>query len=96
MGIDRRFETPLQRRRIYPPDEDPAQASPDTLEGWAAREEAPWPDARAELRLRRRIFYFSEAQRPPGRRVGQRLVRTLARVRIRLGLFVIGVERRPV
>lgn len=96
MAIDRRFETPLQRRRIYPPDEDPVQESPESLEGWAAREETPWPDARAERRLRRRIFYFSEAQRPPGRRVGQRLVRALARIRVRRGLFVLGFERRVV
>jgi len=96
MALDPRFETPLQRRRIYPPEEDPSGPCPETVAGWAAREEAPWPDARAERRLRRRIFYFSEAQRPPGRRLGQRVVRSLARGRVRLGLFVLGVERRVV
>ena len=96
MALDRRFETPLQRRRVYPPDEDPSAAPPADLEAWAAREEAPWPDRRAERRLRRRIFYFSEAQRPAGRRPGQRLVRAMARLRIRLGVFVLGFERRAV
>jgi anaerobic magnesium-protoporphyrin IX monomethyl ester cyclase len=96
MALDGRFQTPLQRRRVYPPEEDSAGPFPETVEGWVAREEAPWPDARAERRLRRRIFYFSEAQRPPGRRLGKRLVHALARARVRLGLFVLGFERRVV
>jgi anaerobic magnesium-protoporphyrin IX monomethyl ester cyclase len=95
--MDRRFETPLQRRRIYPPEDDPAASPPPSgLEEWAAREESPWPSRRAEERLRRRIFYFSQAQRAPGRRLGQRLVRALARLRIRIGLFAFGFERRAV
>jgi B12 binding domain len=95
--MDRRFETPLQKRRIYPPEDDPAAAPPPSgLEGWASREESPWPNRRAEERLRRRIFYFSQAQRAHGRRLGQRLVRVLARLRIRIGLFAFGFERRAV
>jgi anaerobic magnesium-protoporphyrin IX monomethyl ester cyclase len=95
--MDRRFETPLQRRRIYPPEEDPAAPPPPSgLEEWASREEAPWPNRRAEARLRRRIFYFSQAQRAPGRRLGQRLVRRLARFRVRIGFFAFGFERRAV
>jgi anaerobic magnesium-protoporphyrin IX monomethyl ester cyclase len=96
-SMDRRFETPLQRRRIYPPEDDPSGPAPPTgLEEWAAREEAPWPSRRAEERLRRRVFYFSQAQRPPGGRLGKRLVRALARLRIQIGFFGFGFERRAV
>ncbi|MCG6920051.1 MAG: cobalamin-dependent protein [Acidobacteria bacterium] len=90
--INPRFETPLQRRRIYPPETDPTREATD-LEGWAEQEEAPWPNRRAERRLRRRLFYLTEAQRPPGRRFGKRLVHHLARARVRVGFFAFDVER---
>ena len=44
---------PLQRRRIYPPERDPSGEGPTDLEGWAEQERAPWPNRRAERRLRR-------------------------------------------
>ena len=95
--IDSRFETPLERRRLYPPEKEPeGSAVPSNLEGWAAREEAPWPDQRAERRLARRVFYLGQAQGPPGRRLGQRLVRVLARGRMRVGLFGLDLERAVV
>jgi hypothetical protein len=92
-----RFETPLERRYLYPPAEDLEGGSPPSdLEEWAAREEARWPDRRAESRLERRRFYIAEAQRPPGRRPGKRLVHLLARARVRTGFFRFGLERAAV
>ena len=58
--------------------------------------EAPWPDARAQRRLSRASFFFAEAQRDPGRRLGQHLVRMLALVRVRLGFFGLDLERLAV
>ena len=94
--INPRFETPLQRRRIYPPERDPLGEGPTDLEGWAEQERAPWPNRRAERRLRRRLFYLSEAQRPAGRGLGKRLVHLLARGRVRAGFFAFSLERRAV
>jgi hypothetical protein len=97
MRIDSAFQTPLERRRVYPPEpESEGAETPESLEGWAQREEAPWPDRRAERRLTRRAFYFHQAQRPPGRRLGQRLVRALARGRMKVGLFGLDLERAAV
>lgn len=88
------FETPLERRHLYPPEDHPDDVPPPTdLEQWAAREEARWPDPRAESRLARRHFYISQAQRRPGRQPGKRLVRLLARTRVRAGFFRCDVER---
>ena len=92
-----RFETPLERRRVYPPGDDPDGGPvPANLEEWALREEAPWPDRRAESRLARRHFFIAEAQRSPGRRPGKRLVHLLARARVRAGFFRLDVERAAV
>ncbi|MCG6927101.1 MAG: cobalamin-dependent protein [Acidobacteria bacterium] len=92
-----RFETPLERRRVYPPGDDPeGEPVPANLEEWALREETPWPDRRAESRLARRHFFIAEAQRPPGRRPGKRLVHLLARARVRAGFFRLDVERAAV
>ena len=55
--------------------------------------EAPWKDARAERRLARTTFFFSEAQREPGRRLGKHVARLLALVRVRLGFFALDVDR---
>ena len=97
MKIDARFQSPLERRRVYPPEEAPeGTVFPTDLEGWAVREETPWPDRRAERRLARRVFYLGQAQRPPGRRLGQRLVRILARGRVKVGLFGLDLERAAV
>jgi len=91
MSINPRFETPLERRRVYPPEED--AAGPADLEGWVEQEQAPWPNPRAERRLRRRLFFLTEAQRPPGRLLGKRLVHILARARVKAGFFAFDIER---
>ena len=93
-----RFETPLERRRVYPSRDDDPEGGPlpSDLEEWAAREEAPWPNRRAESRFERRRFYLAEAQRPAGRRLGKRLVRLLAGVRVRAGFFRLDLERQAV
>ena len=88
-ALDGGFETSI--RRLWAP--APFSAGGPSLEGWAREAEAPWPDARAERRLARATFFFSEAQRDPGRRLGKRLVRLLALVRVRLGFFALDVDR---
>jgi hypothetical protein len=67
-----------------------------SLEAWAALERMPWRDGAAERRLRRASFYFAEAQRAPGRRLGKQLLRVLSLLRVRLGFFALDVERRAV
>jgi hypothetical protein len=94
--INPRFETPLQRRRIFPPEAESGASAPTELEGWAEQEQASWPSRRAESRLRRRLFYLTEAQRPPGRGLGRRLVHLLARARVRVGFFTLDLDRRAV
>jgi anaerobic magnesium-protoporphyrin IX monomethyl ester cyclase len=92
-----RFQTPLERRRLYPPDDEPeGGARPARLEEWAALEDAPWPNRRAESRLARRAFYIAAAQRPPGPSLGPRLVHLLALARVRVGFFRAGLERAAV
>ena len=91
-ALDGRFETPL--RRLLDLAEPPADGA--SLEAWMARVDAPWPDARAERRLARASFFIREAQRSPGRRVGQHLLRMLSLLRVRLGFFALDVERRAV
>jgi len=88
-ALDGRFETSI--RRVWAPPPDSAEGL--SLEGWARDAEAPWPDARAERRLARATFFFAEAQRDPGRRLGQHLVRLLALVRVRLGFFALDIDR---
>jgi hypothetical protein len=90
-AMDGRFETPLRRAVTLP-----APAEGGTLEAWAVREEAKWPSARAEGRFSRAAFFFAEAQRPPGRRPGKHVLRLLALLRVRLGIFGLDLERRAV
>ena len=90
-AMDSRFETPIRRHRDSPV---AAVATPGrSLEAWAALERQPWADAKAERRLARRAFFFAEAQRPPGRRLGKHLLRVLALLRVRLGFFALDLER---
>jgi len=89
-ALDGRFETPIRRARGLQ-----AEAA-GSLEGWAARVEAAWPDPRAERRRARATFFFAEAQRAPGRRLGKHLVRLLALVRVRLGFFALDLDRLAV
>jgi anaerobic magnesium-protoporphyrin IX monomethyl ester cyclase len=88
-ALDGGFETSI--RRVWAPPPPPREGL--SLEGWAREAEAPWPDARAERRLARATFFFSEAQRDPGRRLGKHLVRLLALVRVRLGFFALDIDR---
>jgi hypothetical protein len=81
------FET-LLRRRL-----EPSPSDRSDLEAWIASAEAPWADERAAKRLSRASFFFREAQRPPGRRLGKHLLRTLSLLRVRLGFFALDLER---
>ena len=93
-AMDCAFETPIRRHRTYPPEADAAAGEhPSELEAWAHYEDEAWTDRRAEQKLARSTFYFAEAQRPPGRRWGKRLVRVLALTRVRLGIFGLDLER---
>jgi hypothetical protein len=89
-ALDGTFETPIRRARNLRP------GAAGTLEGWAARAEAPWSDPGAERRRARATFFFAEAQRAPGRRLGRHLVRLLALVRVRLGFFALDLDRLAV
>ena len=89
-AMDSRFETPLRRHRD-PPARPPAPGR--SLEAWAELEKQPWADGKAERRLARRAFFFAEAQRPPGRRLGKHLLRVLALLRVRVGFFALDFER---
>ncbi|HEX9188462.1 MAG TPA: radical SAM protein [Vicinamibacteria bacterium] len=90
-ALDGRFETPMRRAWASAP--VPGPHAGGTLEGWAAGEAPPWPDAGAERRLARAAFFFAEAQRAPGSRVGQHVLRLLALLRVRLGFFALDAER---
>jgi len=89
-AMDSRFETPFRRHRDPLA---PAGAAGRPLEAWAALDEQPWANHRAERRLARRAFFFAEAQRPPGRRLGKHLLRVLALLRVRVGFFAFDLER---
>jgi len=88
-AMDSRFVTPIRRRRVPPGPAEPGRS----LEAWAALERVPWADAGAERRLLRAAFYFAEAQRTPGQRLGKHLLRVLALLRVRLGFFALDLER---
>jgi hypothetical protein len=88
-AMDSRFLTPIRHRRAPAAHAHPGRS----LEAWAALDKLPWKDAGAQRRLRRVAFYFAEAQRTPGRRIGKHLLRVLALVRVRLGFFALDLER---
>jgi hypothetical protein len=88
-AMDSRFVTPIRRRRAPAPQAESGRS----LEAWAALEQAPWANAAAERRLSRVAFYFAEAQRAPGRRLGKHLLRVLALLRVRLGFFALDLEK---
>jgi hypothetical protein len=88
-AMDSRFVTPIRRRRVPPAPAKPGRS----LEAWATIEKAAWADAAAERRLSRVAFYFAEAQRTPGRRLGKHLLRVLSLLRVRLGFFALDLER---
>lgn len=93
--LDGGFETPLLRVPRVPPVAGPADDGA-SLEAWAQREDAPWPDAKAERRLHSAAFFLAEAQRDPGRRPGKHLLRMLSLLRVRLGFFGADLERYAV
>jgi anaerobic magnesium-protoporphyrin IX monomethyl ester cyclase len=91
-ALDPHFETPVRRSAAL----RPAVPAPESLEAWAARWDAPWDDVRAERRLARIAFYFAEAQRFPGRRIGKHLLRLVSLLRVRLGFFGLELDRLAV
>lgn len=94
-ALDGRFDTPLGRIPRVPPTVPPSEESIG-LEAWAAREDARWPDPKAEHRLAAVAFFLAEAQRDPGRRPGKHLLRMLSLLRVRLGFFGADLERHAV
>ncbi len=89
-ALDGGFETPIRRHSPLPA----APLAPGrSLQDWVALAKQPWANRHAERRLARRAFFFAEAQRPPGRRLGKHLLRVLALLRVRLGFFALDVER---
>lgn len=90
-AMDSRFLTPIRRRHALP-----AACPARSLEAWAAAESAPRADGPVERRLARAAFFFAEAQRAPGRRPGQHLLRVLSLLRVRLGFFALDLERAVV
>jgi len=100
--MDARFETPI---RLYAPfpggpgSNAPGFRIPEGLEEWAEaglETGGPWIPAALRRRALRYHFFLSEAYRPPGRRWGKRLLRLVARGRVRLGFYGVDVERRVV
>jgi hypothetical protein len=90
-AMDSSFRTPILRRAA------PLAPSPGrSVEAWAAVEATAQGEGVEERRLRRVAFYFAEAQRPPGRRLGKHLLRVLSLLRVRLGFFALDVERGAV
>ena len=83
-------------RRMKPSSMPRALRRSAGIEAWVAREAAPWSDAKAEHRLAAAAFYFTEAQRDPGRRPGKHLLRMLSLLRVRLGVFGGDFERHAV
>jgi len=88
-AMDSRFLTPIRQRRPSAAETGPGRS----LEAWATFDSTPWRDAGTERRLARVAFYFAEAQRPPGRRLGKHLLRVLSLLRVRLGFFALDLER---
>jgi hypothetical protein len=88
-AMDSRFATLIQKWRAAPTPAPPGRP----LEEWAGFERKPWRDGIAERRLARVAFYFAEAQRAPGRRLGKHLLRVLALLRVRIGFFSLDFER---
>lgn len=98
LWIDPRFETPIRLYAPYPGGEgraSPGFVAPRPLLDWTdvGLEDGafvPPPLARA---ARRADFYLERAHRPPGRRLGQKLLRLTAWMRVRLGFYALDLER---
>jgi len=100
--MDARFETPIRLHAPFPDGSGSSPAgfrAPERLEEWAAaglETGGPWIAAPLRRRAQRYHFFLAEAYRPPGRRWGKRLLRLVARGRVRLGFYGLDVERRAV
>jgi radical SAM superfamily enzyme YgiQ (UPF0313 family) len=100
--IDSRFETPIRLHAPYPggPGADPPGFRvPETLDEWGATaldQGGPWIADPIAVRVARSNFFLAEAYRPPGRRWAKRLLRGIARIRVRLGFYALDVERHAV
>jgi hypothetical protein len=88
-AMDSRFLTPIRQRRDSAGSAGPGRP----LDAWAKLDRAPWRDTGSERRLARVAFYFAEAQREPGRRLGKHVLRVLSLLRVRLGFFALDLER---
>ena len=86
-------------------DSDPAvaegrAATPTDIRAWSTFEPETSSLGWASPSLRRAVprwsFYLGRASARPGRRLAQRLVRRLARARVRLGFYGLDLDRRAV
>jgi radical SAM superfamily enzyme YgiQ (UPF0313 family) len=98
--VDARFETPIRLYAPYPgaAAPPPGLALPHRLADWAGAglDDGRFVAPALAKAARRYDFFLSEANRPPGRRLGQRLLRRLAKIRVFLGLYALDFERRLV
>lgn len=100
--MDGRFETPIRLHAPYPGAggaDWPGFRVPRGLEEWAEagiEGGGPWIPDRVRRRALRYDFFLGEAYRAPGRRWGKRLLRFVARTRVRLGFYALDLERHAV
>ena len=78
----------------------PGRDVPMDLAGWSAFEpqsvSSAWTSSFVRRAVPRWSFYLGRASARPGRRLAQRLVRRLARARVRLGFYGLDLDRRAV
>jgi hypothetical protein len=76
------------------------EAAPRDVPAWASFEPerfaARWLPGSIRRKVARWSFYLGHASRPPRRRLGQRVVRGLARARVRTGFYGLDFERRAI
>ena len=79
---------------------EPRPAEPTHLTAWSTFDPASVSSAWTSSAVRRSVprwsFYLGRASARPGRRLAQRLVRRLARARVRLGFYGLDFERGAV
>ena len=89
-GCDDSDVAPTEGRAVTPVD----------LAGWSAFEpeslSSAWTSSSVRRSVPRWSFYLGRASARPGRRLAQRLVRRLARARVRLGFYGLDLDRRAV
>ena len=100
--IDPRCEAPIWLHAPHPGGPGampPGFPVPERLEDWiGAGLEVPgrWVPDGLRRRASRLQFFFGEAGRPPGGGMGKRLLRLVARARVRLGFYRLDLERHAV